>query len=80
MQGMRLYGSLPGLILVHVVYGIPITTLIFRNYYATIPGELLEAAAIGPFNSASGTCKSGPCDRMTERSIKFSSSRTLPGQ
>jgi glucose/mannose transport system permease protein len=46
LQGMRLYGSLPGLILVHVVYGIPITTLIFRNYYATIPGELLEAAAI----------------------------------
>jgi glucose/mannose transport system permease protein len=43
---MRLYGTLPGLILVHVVYGIPITTLIFRNYYATIPGELLEAAAI----------------------------------
>ena len=46
LQGLKLYGSLPGLILVHVVYGIPITTLIFRNYYATIPGELLEAAAI----------------------------------
>jgi glucose/mannose transport system permease protein len=46
LQGLHLYGSLPGLILVHVVYGIPITTLIFRNYYATIPGELLEAAAI----------------------------------
>jgi glucose/mannose transport system permease protein len=46
LQGLHLYGSLPGLILVHVVYGIPITTLIFRNYYATIPGELLEAAAL----------------------------------
>jgi glucose/mannose transport system permease protein len=46
LQGMRLYGTLPGLILVHVVYGIPITTLIFRNYYATIPRELMEAAAI----------------------------------
>ena len=46
LQGMHLYGSLAGLILVHVIYGIPITTLIFRNYYVTIPGELLEAAAL----------------------------------
>jgi glucose/mannose transport system permease protein len=46
LQGMHLYGTLPGLVLVHVVYGIPITTLIFRNYYTTIPGELLEAASI----------------------------------
>ena len=41
-----LYGNLLGLILVHVVYGIPITTLIFRNYYAEVPGELLEAGQI----------------------------------
>jgi glucose/mannose transport system permease protein len=46
MQALGLYGSIPGLIFVHVVYGIPITTLIFRNYYATIPGELVEAARI----------------------------------
>jgi glucose/mannose transport system permease protein len=41
-----LYGNLIGLILVHVVYGIPITTLIFRNYYAEVPTEMLEAGAI----------------------------------
>lgn len=46
MQGLKLYGSIPGLVLVHVVYGIPITTLIFRNYYATVPNDLLEAARI----------------------------------
>jgi glucose/mannose transport system permease protein len=46
LQRMGLYGSLPGLIFVHVVYGIPITTLIFRNYYAAIPSELLEAGKI----------------------------------
>lgn len=46
LQQMRLYGSISGLILVHVVYGIPITTLIFRNYYATVPSELVEAAKI----------------------------------
>ena len=38
--------SIAGLILVHVVYGIPITTLIFRNYYAGVPTELVEAAKI----------------------------------
>ena len=46
MQSIGLYGSIPGLILVHVIYGIPITTLIFRNYYATLPTEMLEAARI----------------------------------
>lgn len=39
-------GTLWGLILVHVVYGIPITTLIFRNYYAEVPTEIVEAARI----------------------------------
>jgi len=46
MQFLGLYGSLSGLALTHIVYGIPITTLIFRNYYAKIPTELLEAGAI----------------------------------
>ena len=39
-------GGIPGLIIVHVVYGIPITTLIFRNYYATLPNEVVESARI----------------------------------
>jgi glucose/mannose transport system permease protein len=46
LSGVGLYGSIPGLIVTHVVYGLPITTLIFRNYYATVPGELVEAARI----------------------------------
>lgn len=46
LRGIGLYGSLAGLILVHVVYGIPITTLIFRNYYAEVPDELIEAGKI----------------------------------
>jgi glucose/mannose transport system permease protein len=36
--------GIPRLVFAHVVYGIPITTLIFRSYYATIPNELMEAA------------------------------------
>ncbi len=46
MQSIRLYGDLPGLVLVHMIYGIPITTLIFRNYYAGIGTEILEAGRI----------------------------------
>ena len=46
LQRIGLYGTLWGLIFVHVVYGIPITTLIFRNYYATVPTELVEASTM----------------------------------
>jgi glucose/mannose transport system permease protein len=42
-QFIPAYGSIGGLILVHVIYGIPIATLIFRNYYTEIPTELIEA-------------------------------------
>jgi len=48
--GVRLYGSIPGLILAHVIYSIPITTLIFRNYYANVPTELVEASRIDGAN------------------------------
>jgi glucose/mannose transport system permease protein len=46
LQSINLYATIPGLILVHVVYGIPITTLIFRNYYAGVPKELIESGTI----------------------------------
>jgi len=38
--------GIPTLIFVHCIYGIPICTLIFRNYYSEIPDELVEAARI----------------------------------
>jgi glucose/mannose transport system permease protein len=46
LSTVGLGGTLWGLVLVHVVYGIPITTLIFRNYYAGVPTDLVEAARI----------------------------------
>ena len=46
LQEIHLYGTLQGLILVHVIYGIPITTLIFRGYYSGIPSELSQAALV----------------------------------
>jgi glucose/mannose transport system permease protein len=44
------YGTIGGLALIHIIYGIPITTLIFRNYYTEIPDELIEAAKIDGAN------------------------------
>jgi len=46
MEKLGLRGSISGLVLVHVIYGIAITTLIFRNYYAGVPTEVLEAGRI----------------------------------
>ena len=43
---MNLAGSISGLIFVHVIYGIGFTTLFFRNYYVTIPNELVKAAKV----------------------------------
>jgi glucose/mannose transport system permease protein len=44
MSNAQLQGGLFGLGLVHVIYGLPITTLIFRSYFAGISEELIEAA------------------------------------
>lgn len=46
LQAIQLYNTIAGLVLVHVVYGIPITTLMFRNFYAQIPDSLMDAARI----------------------------------
>lgn len=46
LNRINLYGNIQGLIVVHVIYGLPITTLIFRNYYAEVPTEMIEAGKI----------------------------------
>jgi len=46
LNKIGLYGKLSGLIVTHIIYGLPISTLMFRNYYAKIPDELLEAGMI----------------------------------
>ncbi|WP_424991229.1 carbohydrate ABC transporter permease [Fluviibacterium sp. S390] len=43
---MGIAGTIPGLIFVHVIYGLGFTTLFFRNYYVTIPAELSKAAKV----------------------------------
>ena len=47
VRNVGLPSGIPTLIFVHTVFGLPITTLIFRNYFATtLPDEMLEAAQV----------------------------------
>lgn len=46
LNKIGLYGKLSGLTVTHIVYGLPISSLMFRNYYAKIPDELVEAGMI----------------------------------
>jgi glucose/mannose transport system permease protein len=43
---LGLFGSLAGLVLVHVVYGMAVTTLLFRNFYLAVPDEIVRAARL----------------------------------
>ena len=46
LREVGLYGSLGGLVLVHTVFGMPILTLLFRNYFTSLPEELFKAARV----------------------------------
>lgn len=46
LREIGLYGSLSGLVIVHTIFGMPILTLLFRNYFAGLPEELFKAARV----------------------------------
>ena len=46
MAGIGLFGSLPGIVIIHTIFGLPVMTLLFRNFYASIPRELFSAARV----------------------------------
>ncbi|ACC74514.1 carbohydrate ABC transporter permease [Paraburkholderia phymatum] len=46
LAAAHLFSSLPGIVIVHTIFGMPVMTLLFRNYYAGIPIELFKAARI----------------------------------
>lgn len=46
LREIGLYGSLSGLVIVHTIFGMPILTLLFRNYFAALPEELFKAARV----------------------------------
>ncbi|GGU45925.1 carbohydrate ABC transporter permease [Streptomyces lavendofoliae] len=41
---LGLFGTIPGVVLFHVAYGLPFAIFLLRNYFADIPREMLEAA------------------------------------
>ncbi len=46
MSGIGLFSTLPGIVLIHTLFSLPILTLIFRNYYVALPAEILKAARV----------------------------------
>ncbi|MBP0590119.1 carbohydrate ABC transporter permease [Paraburkholderia sp. LEh10] len=46
LASVHLFSSLPGIVIIHTIFGMPVMTLLFRNYYAGIPLELFKAARI----------------------------------
>ena len=43
---VHLFSSLAGIVVIHTIFGMPVMTLLFRNYYASLPQELFKAARI----------------------------------
>ncbi len=52
MQGLQLYKTMPGMILIETALTIPFTTMLYRSFVATIPIELEEAAMVDGCSSA----------------------------
>lgn len=46
LREMGIYGTLTGLVVVHTIFGMPILTLLFRNYFTSLPEELFKAARV----------------------------------
>lgn len=46
LRELGIYGTLTGLVVVHTIFGMPILTLLFRNYFTSLPEELFKAARI----------------------------------
>jgi glucose/mannose transport system permease protein len=46
LSWLGVYGSLPGIVLIHTIFGLPVMTVLFRNFYTTLPAELFKAARI----------------------------------
>ena len=46
LREIGIYGSLGGLVIVHTIFGMPILTLLFRNYFTSLPEELFKAARV----------------------------------
>jgi glucose/mannose transport system permease protein len=43
---LGIFSTLPAVVLVHTIFGLPLLTLLFRNYFASLPQELFKAARV----------------------------------
>ena len=46
LSWLGLYGTLPAIVLVHTVFGLPTMTILFYNFYGALPIELFKAARV----------------------------------
>ncbi len=46
LAALGLYASLPGIVCVHTIFALPVMSLLFRNYYLSIPLPLVQAARV----------------------------------
>lgn len=46
LRELHMFSTLQGIIVIHTVFGMPILTLLFRNYFASLPPELFKAARV----------------------------------
>jgi glucose/mannose transport system permease protein len=49
-SSLGIFGTLPGIIAVHVIFGLPVLTLLFRNFFVGLPYDLFKAARIDGAN------------------------------
>jgi glucose/mannose transport system permease protein len=41
-----LFATLPGIVIIHTIFGMPILTLLYRNFFASLPPELFKAGRV----------------------------------
>jgi glucose/mannose transport system permease protein len=46
LSSVGLFATLPGIIIIHTIFGMPLLTLLYRNFYASLPVELFKAARV----------------------------------
>nr|WP_275982255.1 carbohydrate ABC transporter permease [Frigidibacter sp. ROC022] len=46
LRELGVYGTRTGLVIVHTIFGMPILTLLFRNYFTSVPEEIFKAARV----------------------------------
>ncbi|MCX5479149.1 carbohydrate ABC transporter permease [Kaistia geumhonensis] len=45
-SSVGIYGTMAGIVVTHTIFGLPLMTLLFRNYYSSLPIELFKAARV----------------------------------